>query len=368
MASRSRKPQASTPKRKRRLRAALAADVANFSGRVSVSETHAFSHLSTIRRIGQEELARHEGQLIGMPGDGLFALFESAVDAVQCALAIQQRLSEQTNLGGMHLRIGLHVGDVLFEDDTPFGETLNIAARLESLADPGGILMSGTMVDAVSARISATFEDRGVPRLKNIPRRIATYAVHSVVGSPDEGTGDREVALLDKTMQLPRAAATSSSASPSASKRASKPEAEAKQNIPQSEPKPVEALAQRSDESESSSPTPPPIPQAGSDLPHAPVAPEREKVMSREPTPQPPTPPPQPPPLAPVHQPISQDAIDEITSALAVHLGPVARVMVSRKARTATSASELIQTLVAELSNSEERMAFRSRLLRHIGR
>jgi class 3 adenylate cyclase len=368
MASRSKKPQSPTQKRKRRLRAALAADVANFSGRVSVSETHAFSHLSTVLRIGREELARHEGALIGMPGDGLFALFESAVDAVQCALAIQQRLSEQTNLGGMRLRIGLHVGDVLFEDGIPFGETLNIAARLESLADPGGILMSGTMVDAVSARISATFEDRGVPRLKNIPRRITTYAVHSVASSPDEETGDEEIAPLDKTMQFPRGAADSSSANPPVPKPEATVEAEPKHVEPRSEPTPVQAPPLPSEKDPASSPAPPPVPQAGSDSPQAPAAPEREEIASREPSLPPPAPLPQPPPLRPGHKPITQDAIDQITTALAVHLGPVARVMVSRKAKTASSTSELIETLAGELSGSDERIAFRSRLLRYIGR
>lgn len=351
MASKPTGTEESTPKRKRRLRAALAADVANFSGRVSVSETHAFGQLSTILKIGREELELHEGELIGMPGDGLFALFESAVDAVHCALAIQERLSQQTNLGGMRLRIGIHVGDVLFEGDIPFGETLNIAARLESLADPGGILVSGTMVDAVSARISATFEDRGVPRLKNIPRRISTYAVHSVIGHADEEPGSAEIAPLDKTMQLPRKGTEppAQDVAPEAPSKKEAATAEPVQNAPLctrlSDILPPDSVLDLTPE-----PKPTTAPDPGSTKPAKPVSP---------------APPPGPPML---HDPIPADAVEEIAGALAVYLGPVARVMVTRKAKTARSPSELIETLSGELSSSQERAAFRSRLLKLLGR
>ncbi|MDX2257885.1 MAG: adenylate/guanylate cyclase domain-containing protein [Hyphomicrobiaceae bacterium] len=202
--------RASAGRSRRRLRAAFCADVANFSGRVSVSETHAFGHLSSILKVGREELTRYEGQLIGMPGDGLFALFESAVDAVTCALVLQSRLAEHQNLGGMRLRIGIHLGDVLFDGDLPFGETLNIAARLQALADPGGTLVSGAVVDAVSARVAATFEDRGVPALKNIPRRIATFAVKPRANLADPETTP-PFEPLDQTMQLPRRGSLSAS-------------------------------------------------------------------------------------------------------------------------------------------------------------
>ncbi|KUO66029.1 MAG: hypothetical protein APF80_07060 [Alphaproteobacteria bacterium BRH_c36] len=350
------------PKRKRRLRAALAADIANFSGRVSVNETRAFSNLSAILKIGREELTRHDGDLIGMPGDGLFALFESAVDAVQCALKIQERLATQTNLGGMRLRIGIHVGDVLFEGDMPFGETLNIAARLESLADPGGILVSGTMVDAVSARIQATFEDRGVPSLKNIPRRITTFAVHSADRLSDTDMGIPSLPL-DTTMQLPRAGSLTAAAAAAEAKKA--PEA--------TEKPPQTAAVEKSKPSQLEQTVADPEPLArpkANDAPLVPPAPpsprqppvpgQSTSTRSRSATAQP------TPPTAAAT--IPAEAINEITEALAVHLGPVARLMVNRKSKTATSASNLIETLAGELASSDERAKFRTRLIKLIGR
>lgn len=197
-------PTGTAPKtitRKRRLRAALFADVANFSGSVSVNETIAFGNLSAILALGREALQRHEGDLITTPGDGLFALFESVVNSVMCALWLQEQLASRPDHGSMRLRIGIHVGDVLFDADMPLGETINIASRLQSLADPGGILVSSLVVECVSARVSATFEDRGVPRLKNIPRRIHTYSVlPKAVATVDEAAAHANP--LDQTMHL----------------------------------------------------------------------------------------------------------------------------------------------------------------------
>ena len=343
-------PDQLAPKRKRRLRAALAADIANFSGRVSVNETRAFGNLSSILKIGREELNRHDGDLIGMPGDGLFALFESAVDAVQCALTIQQRLSEENSLGGMRLRIGIHVGDVLFEGDLPFGETLNIAARLESLADPGGILVSGTIVDAVSARISATFEDRGVPRLKNIPRRITTYAVHSAERVNDEELGAPDRTPLDKTMQIPREEKRPI-ASPSLQERLAAPPdppmLPPPVHVKPSEPKPEIPVV-----SDVSSTVDSPLPNTAAKPALGPTA--SKSSSSRLPS-------------SRINAPSPED-IAQIVDALAVHLGPVARVMVNRKARTAQSTGALIEELLGELKTSDERAAFRSQLLKLIGR
>ncbi len=197
-------PTGAEPKtnaRKRRLRAALFADVANFSGSVSVNETIAFGNLSAILSLGREALHRFDGDLITTPGDGLFALFESVVNSVMCALWLQEQLASRPDHGSMRLRIGIHVGDVMFDGDMPLGETINIASRLQSLADPGGILVSSLVVECVSARISASFEHRGVPRLKNIPRQIHTYSVlpKVVAKVEDAGTGSN---ALDQTMHL----------------------------------------------------------------------------------------------------------------------------------------------------------------------
>ena len=197
-------PQTRT--RKRILRAVFAADIAGFSSKMSLNETSAVTSLSEIRAIGLKELETYNGWLFGMPGDGLFALFESAVGAVQCGLEIQRVLSGRVHLSDMPMRIGIHLGEVLIDDGLPYGEALNIAARLEALCEPGEMLVSGPVMDAVSARVSATFEARGVPRLKNIPRRIATFAVKQPPARTP--TDQREVpgSSLDQTTRLDREA------------------------------------------------------------------------------------------------------------------------------------------------------------------
>ncbi|MEM6496345.1 MAG: adenylate/guanylate cyclase domain-containing protein, partial [Pseudomonadota bacterium] len=199
-----RAPQTRT--HKRILRAVFAADIAGFSSKMSLNETSAVSSLSEIRAIGLKELETYNGWLFGMPGDGFFALFESAVGAVQCGLEIQRVLSGRTHLSDMPLRIGIHLGEVLIDKGLPYGETLNIAARLESLCKPGEMLVSGPVMDAVSARVSATFEERGVPRLKNIPRRVSTFAVKQPPARTPTDTREVAGSSLDRTTRLDREA------------------------------------------------------------------------------------------------------------------------------------------------------------------
>jgi class 3 adenylate cyclase len=184
-------------RRRRCLRAVLAADVANFSGLVSVDETNTLEALWTTRRIAREELDSHGGWLFGMPGDGIFALFESAVDAVRCALSTQGRLSAAPGLHAIRLRVGVHLGEVLFEDGVPFGEPLVIAARLESFADPGGILVSAAVMEAVAPRVSAAFCERGMLSLKHCPRRVEAF---SVCGASDLDRTRFGSAALDATV------------------------------------------------------------------------------------------------------------------------------------------------------------------------
>lgn len=198
------------PNRRRRLRAAFAADVAAFSRMVSLDETGTLDRLSVVREIARAELLRFDGWLFGMPGDGVFALFESAVDAVACGLSMQARIAAAPEAGAMRMRVGVHLGDVLFEDEMPFGETLAIAARLEALAEPGGLLVSQSVRDAVAQRMRAGFEPRGAPPLKNIDRRIALFAV-TPEAPPRPAEADLGVAsgasALDRTTLVPIAKA-----------------------------------------------------------------------------------------------------------------------------------------------------------------
>lgn len=186
----------------RSLRAVFVADSSDFSGARAAKASGAINAPNEIRSIVCQQLQTHGGSLFEMPGDGIFALFESAVNAVRCALETQHQLALRTHAGERRLRIGIHLGEVLFEHDLPFGEAIMIAARLETLADPGGILISGGIMDAVAARISATFEERGMRDLKNIPRRIMTFAV---TPPPERTKADEtpaSLSMLDRTMQI----------------------------------------------------------------------------------------------------------------------------------------------------------------------
>jgi class 3 adenylate cyclase len=171
--------------KRRCLRAVYAADVVNYGGLIAADETRTIEELSRTRRIACDALRANGGWLFGMPGDGIFALFESAIDAVRCALVTQARLAAISASSTIRLRIGVHLGEVLFQDDQPFGEALVIAARLESLADSGGILVSAAVMQTVASRIAATFEPRGIKNLKHIPRRIATFSVKATASFVD---------------------------------------------------------------------------------------------------------------------------------------------------------------------------------------
>jgi class 3 adenylate cyclase len=337
---------------KRRLRAAFSADIANFSGNVSVSETRAFGNLADILEIGRDELARHEGVLLGVPGDGLFGLFESVVNAVHCAITIQQRLTDDPSVGtAMRLRIGVHLGDVLFDGDVPFGETLNIAARLQALADPGGTLVSSAVVDAVSARVPAHFEARGVPQLKNIPRRIATFAVYPRITSPDSEE-HAKVEPLDHTMQLPSRTKVRTAASSS--------DGRAAQEYDTATTNPIAAPAAS---------------RANFDVPPAPQgAPAPPQLSEGHPPDTAPSP--AAPPIAHVSrsphsaldQPLTAEVLAYFGDTIAVHLGPVGRVMTARKAKSCATLGDLLAALEPEIPTAAEQHTFRSRIKRQFER
>jgi len=320
-------PDAPQPagKRVRRLRAVFAADMANFGGLVSVDETNTLDALWETRRIAREELAAHGGWLFGMPGDGIFALFESAVDAVRCALDTQSRLAAMTKLDAVRMRIGIHLGDVLFQDDLPFGETLVIAARLESLADPGGILVSAAVMEAVAPRISATFGERGVFDLKHSPRRITTY---SVAMSPSMADMDRTVSLiepLDRTvLTVAPARLVESATAP-----------------PPSEPCPEPRVIS----------LPKAAPLVVPDRPLAAVLPPAEVVMQEDPPARP----------AAMDPTAFQACLVELAHTLTTYLGPVAGLLVKRYASDPTDLPKLVEKLACEIPAKDERLQFLSR-------
>jgi TolB-like protein/class 3 adenylate cyclase len=166
----------------RRLAAILAADVAGYSRLMGVDEEGTLERLKALRRgLLDPKIAEHHGRIVKTTGDGLLVEFASVVDAVRCAVAVQQAMPER-NIGvaadnRIELRIGVNLGDVIVEGDDLYGDGINIAARIEALADPGGVLVSNTVHDHVRDRLPFAFEDLGEQQVKNIPRPVRVYRV-----------------------------------------------------------------------------------------------------------------------------------------------------------------------------------------------
>lgn len=177
------------PRAQRRLAAILAADVVGFSRLMGRDEAGTLASLKTRRQeILTPLLKEHQGRLVKVMGDGILVEFASAVDAVQCGLAIQrafgaanQDISPERHIV---LRIGIHVGDVLVEGQDLYGDGVNIAARLEGLAKPGSIIISGEARDQIAGKLSLSMNDLGEKSLKNIERAIRVYEVGTETHSP----------------------------------------------------------------------------------------------------------------------------------------------------------------------------------------
>lgn len=188
----------------RRLAAILAADVVGYSRLVSADESGTLARLNVLRRETIEPaIAKHAGRLFKTMGDGFLVEFASAVQAVGCAIAIQQQ-SEAAAAGlddaqKMRLRIGIHVGDVLVDGDDLMGDGVNIAARLEGIAAVGGLSISRAVHDQVRDRLEVGFEDRGEIALKNITRPVQVFALAATATARNTGPEPRgALALPDK--------------------------------------------------------------------------------------------------------------------------------------------------------------------------
>src|SRR5262249_7008214 len=156
---------------RRRLAAILVSDVVGFSRMMEVDEQ---STLSTLRSRRREVLnplvAKHQGRIFKVTGDGAMVEFASAVSAVQCAVELQRAMADANKdlPADRHivLRVGINLGDVMVEGSDLYGDGVNIAARLEGLCEPGGILISGTAHDYVKGKVKVGFEDQGLQTLK----------------------------------------------------------------------------------------------------------------------------------------------------------------------------------------------------------
>jgi len=189
---------------KRRLAAILAADVVGYSRLMDVDETSTLAALKARRRdVLAPLIAKHQGRIFKTTGDGVLVEFSSAVNAVQCAVDLQQDMAaangDQPEDRHIVLRIGVNLGDVMVEGSDLYGDGINIAARLESIANPGGILVSGTAYDQVKNKIKIQFDELGPQTLKNIADPVRAYRVSGapvVTISPKAAIGKPSIAVL----------------------------------------------------------------------------------------------------------------------------------------------------------------------------
>ena len=166
----------------RRLAAILAADVVGYSRLMEQDEAATFERLRQIRtELVEPTVAQHRGRIFKLLGDGLLADFVSALDAVECAAAIQRGMRDANREGPdarrIEWRIGMHVGEVIVEGDDLHGEAVNIAARLQELAEPRGICVSRRLMELARQKVAVGFEFRGEERLKNIAEPVGVFAV-----------------------------------------------------------------------------------------------------------------------------------------------------------------------------------------------
>jgi adenylate cyclase len=166
----------------RRLAGILAADVVGYSAMIGTDEPGTLARVRTLRTEIIEPLAiSHDGRLFKTTGDGFLAAFASSVEALRCAIAIQEQLNAQPD--GLRLRIGVHQGEVVPEGDDLVGDGVVIAARLEPLAEPGGICISGRVREDAAGKLALEADDLGSPELKNIAAKIQVFRVR--LGVPE---------------------------------------------------------------------------------------------------------------------------------------------------------------------------------------
>ena len=166
---------------KRKLAAVFSADVAGYSRLMGEDEAATLTTLEAYKEVLFVLIKQHRGRVVSSPGDNVLAEFASVVDAVQCGVAVQKEIetrnTELPESRRMQFRIGINLGDVIEEEDSIYGDGVNIAARLESLADPGGICVSKTAFEHIEAKLPFGYEFLGEQTVKNIAKPVGTYRV-----------------------------------------------------------------------------------------------------------------------------------------------------------------------------------------------
>ncbi|HEY7087295.1 MAG TPA: adenylate/guanylate cyclase domain-containing protein [Tepidisphaeraceae bacterium] len=184
----------------RRLVAVLASDVAGYSRLMQGDEAGTLKALEVVNGIAKAQIDLHRGRIANTAGDSIIAVFGSAVDAASCALIIQEVLIQQSQDNhGLQLRMGIHLGDVVDRNGDVFGTAVNIAARLEGIAQPGGIVVSSAVRDDVLGKLPASFTSIGEQTLKNIDRPIHAYAL-----TPQIGAAPASLREADARLDLPQ--------------------------------------------------------------------------------------------------------------------------------------------------------------------
>jgi class 3 adenylate cyclase/DNA-binding winged helix-turn-helix (wHTH) protein len=220
-------PALATDRPERRLMAVLAADVAGYSRLMGADEEGTLAHLKAHRRsLVDPKIAEHRGRVVKTAGDGLLVTFASVVEALRCAVEIQRGMAERNADAPwerrIEFRMGLHQGDIVVDNRDIFGDGVNVAARLESVAEPGGICVSSRVQEDARGKLDATFEDAGDQRLKNIEYPVRVYRVRlcgaSVSPRPPQAFPDKPalavVPFPDPSRRVPAAGPPSSNRLP----------------------------------------------------------------------------------------------------------------------------------------------------------
>ena len=175
----------------RRLTAILAADVAGYSRLMGADEEGTHERVQAhLGELVNPKIEEHRGRIVKNTGDGFLAAFPSVIDAVRYAVEVQRGMGERNEdtppEKRIEFRIGINLGDVIVEEHDIFGDGVNVAARLEGLAKPGGVCVSGTVRDHIGDRLPYAFEDMGAQSVKNIARPVRVYAVlpEAIAGTP----------------------------------------------------------------------------------------------------------------------------------------------------------------------------------------
>ena len=165
---------------KRRLTCILAADAVGYSKQMGQDEEGTIRVLSAHRAVIDGIITFHQGRIVSTAGDSVIAEFSSAVEAVRCAVEIQEALKTRNDSleehRQMHFRVGVNLGDVVVKNDDLLGDGVNVAARLETIAEPGGICISSSVYDQITGKLDLGFQDIGEQSLKNISRPIPSIA------------------------------------------------------------------------------------------------------------------------------------------------------------------------------------------------